>query len=89
MFLFIFCPDGLSLGESGLLKPHTIRGLMITSVFNSRGVLYEIGRPRVWCIMLRIVIVMSSWLIVLFVIIKYLSLFCLSDSFSVKPVVRY
>lgn len=50
MFLFIFCPDGLSLGESGLLKPHTISGLMITSLFNSRGVLYEIGCPRVWCI---------------------------------------
>lgn len=62
MFLFIFSSDGLSLGESGVLKPHTINGLMMISVFNSRGVLYEIGCPRVGAFMFSIV--MSSWLIV-------------------------
>lgn len=39
----------------------------------------KLAAPEFGAFMLRIIIVMFSWLIVLFVIIKYLSLFCLSD----------
>ena len=90
LLCLFFCPDGLSLGEGGVLKRHPVSGLMITSVFNSRGVLYEIGYPRVWCIYVKdsncdVPLVDCS---LCYNQVIFSCSVCLI-SFSVKPVVRY
>lgn len=64
VFMFIFCPDVLSDGESGVWKSRIIIELVVTGVVNSNNrLLMKLSTPEFGTYMFRVV--MSSLLIVL------------------------